>query len=885
MSDNDENGTKPDPPLGEAAVLSELLEWLKERPLWLQEAARRLLLRDTLNGADLDDLTALCCLTDDLPEVEPISDGDIASVSASGAVIALTGLSNLRNINALADEQTLSFSPKGMTVVYGDNGSGKSGYVRVLKHACRTRGKIPGILPDIADLGSKVEQSARIGFVKAGVKIEYEWSPNAPPNSDLHNVSIFDSRSAIGHVEIENALAYSPTPMTLLSKLGDACEVVTAQIEAKITELSGQTPQALLDPSTHQGTEVTAFLQTLGPKSNPNTFRKLCTLSADEHDEHRSLQADLAQEPKIVAARLRSQIDRLTSLVNEAEQFVSASDDASLDELKYAEEAQAKAHELAEVAAKQLFDASPLPNVGESLWQQLWEAARAYSNQQANPDRVFPDFRAEADVCVLCQQPLTDTAVKRFVTFEDFIKSDAKAKEQRATAARNQKRSMLSACVMPLARIRDFVRVISDELVCPIQAGAVRKSLLVARRRVQMTLRGWGNRPDFVAFPSADLATVVSNLQARRSQLMADDASPERAALVKRYEELSDRIKFAPFISDLELEIERRKKTADLQNAKKDARKRPVTDKNKELSDRLVTNKMRGRFMREIQALKIGSMPIELKKIRDSSAVSYFQVVLVDYPKAPIGDILSEGEYRCVALAGFLAELATAHDQSPILFDDPMSSLDHIHRDQVAKRLVEESKCRQVIIFTHDLTFLWALRREAEIQDCQDGISFQHVMVRSNKPGFIEADLPLKGKNALASTAALKAKLKQNKGRFNQWDDTDRKIWCAGFIEQLREAWDQGIADFIHPVLARFDNHIRPGSLSKLTALSNDDIAIVDAAHARLSNDLHHKSEAINPSEVTAEQLLKEIKALEDWLTDISRRQKAVPTRSDRNRT
>jgi predicted ATPase len=44
-------------------------------------------------------------------------------------------LRELIGVNALASDQRLSFGTPGLTIVYGDNGSGKSGYARVLKAA------------------------------------------------------------------------------------------------------------------------------------------------------------------------------------------------------------------------------------------------------------------------------------------------------------------------------------------------------------------------------------------------------------------------------------------------------------------------------------------------------------------------------------------------------------------------------------------------------------------------------------------------------------------------------------------------------------------------------------------------------------------------------
>src|SRR5882672_2522851 len=112
-----------------------------------------------------------------------------------------------------------------------------------------------------------------------------------------------------------------------------------------------------------------------------------------------------------------------------------------------------------------------------------------------------------------------------------------------------------------------------------------------------------------------------------------------------------------------------------------------------------------------------------------------------------MGEIFSEGEHRCVALAAFLAELVTSKQYLGIVFDDPMSSLDHIHRKAVAARLVEEAEHRQVIIFTHDLAFLYEVRREAEAKDRP--IQHQTVRRKDTRPGYIEGELPNKAKSAV----------------------------------------------------------------------------------------------------------------------------------------
>ena len=82
-----------------------------------------------------------------------------------------------------------------------------------------------------------------------------------------------------------------------------------------------------------------------------------------------------------------------------------------------------------------------------------------------------------------------------------------------------------------------------------------------------------------------------------------------------------------------------------------------------------------------------------------------------------------------------------------------------------------------------------------------------------------------------------------------------------GVIEQLREAWDQAIADFIYPVLGRFDNHIKGGSLYKLAVLQEPDVVTITEARKRLSGDLHASAQTINPASVTHTELVAEVKS------------------------
>ena len=213
--------------LTESLAFADLLTWAASRPAWQRDALRRLVLDGTLTPGDVDDLADIC-LDPSLPH-EPISQAHISTNTSAGRPIAILGIENPSGINALAAEQKLEFSKDNLTIIYGDNGSGKSGYVRVLKHACRTRDRDRHILRDVED-SEDTPQSATIKFARGADPDEFPWTPDAAAHGELSSVSIFDSRSANVHVQDTNAVAYIPQPMQILETLATACDQTMSAI-------------------------------------------------------------------------------------------------------------------------------------------------------------------------------------------------------------------------------------------------------------------------------------------------------------------------------------------------------------------------------------------------------------------------------------------------------------------------------------------------------------------------------------------------------------------------------------------------------------------------------------------------------------------------------
>lgn len=143
-------------------------------------------------------------------EAAPLVAAHVPAAATARSAITLTSIAQVCGVNRLAASQTLPFAPSGITVVYGDNGVGKSGYARILKRACRAR-FVGELLSNAFDPAAADVPSATIAYSEgANPATPIAWVNDAKPHPTLSAVSVFDRDCATVHVRNENEVAFRP---------------------------------------------------------------------------------------------------------------------------------------------------------------------------------------------------------------------------------------------------------------------------------------------------------------------------------------------------------------------------------------------------------------------------------------------------------------------------------------------------------------------------------------------------------------------------------------------------------------------------------------------------------------------------------------------------
>ena len=384
--------------------LNTLALWFKERPVWLQDAVGRLIKKAKLDAEDYKELYQFCVHEAAGGQIEAtyqIPDGLFSKQSSSGE-LKLKSIGDIEGINCLSPKTPLEIGNGSLAVIYGLNGSGKSGYIRILKHMCgaKSQGKLYGNVYE----AEKMQQKCSVEYHKDGSDYKHKWIAEEGLIDDLSLVDIFDAECGRAYITDENKVSYEPHILLFFRDLVSVCEKITSGIENEEDKKVSKKPAS---PPEYHDTHGIKWYGTLSEDTKIEEVNERCSWTNQDEQELVQLgQRLLEKDPAQKAQEIRQKNKHILSLIEDAGKYKNQFSDEICNQINTLKEKLGQAKKTAEVSAELAFNQAPLNGIGSETWQKLWQFAREYSEQEAYKGLEFP-VMSNGSLCVLCQQPLS----------------------------------------------------------------------------------------------------------------------------------------------------------------------------------------------------------------------------------------------------------------------------------------------------------------------------------------------------------------------------------------------------------------------------------------------------------------------------------------------
>ena len=868
-----DNTTSQASTLSTQAINQDIFGWLEKRPIWQRNLFQRVVRNQAIDNSYIEQLVDLLVASKTVtPETPALTIDELPQGGDMKESIAICSVGDLHGVNALLGGQTLQFSPTGMTIVYGDNGSGKSGYARLLKQIVGARHH-EEILSNVFT-NERCTQSAQINYRCGDTDQAATWS-NTFNDTTFGRVHFYDEACGNDYLQNETELSYRPSVLSLLDRLIELIDQVSNEIGKRITT---EEAKQLSLPNVPDGTSAAKFLSKLSDRTDPHSLDQLLDAHQDldnELQEHRQEEARLrATDPTKEKTRLLAVAKDAEALAAHLESIENTISPAAANRILALKQTAMELRTSAEKVSSNSFANEPLPGVGSQTWRAMWEAAERYAQEEAYPDRDFPATEDD-DVCVLCQQPLAQDAQARLRRFHsyvhDSVQQQAKKAERTYSAAVEQLKTFEVTTPEILSWLDHFVDndVLSKDILVAALDVAARAKERILERLQDNTDESW------VELAAVDISLLRSLATAKRNEANGIDVDSFRknlASVIKKRQECEGLQKLGVVKEEIIGELKRRKHVALLTRKKRELSTTQVTKLSKRLATDYVTKTVSDRFLYEASNLKLEHVVLSdprgskgairqipaLKEVSTASSISTMQV-------------LSEGEQTAAGLAGFLTEVYFDDSKSAVIFDDPMSSLDHQRRSNAAVRIVELAQDRQVIVFTHDLIFL------AELVKCANhfGVDIFEQTIQRNgvkQPGLIISEFPWKAKNVKMRIGDLREDLARIKKRRDSLSADEYEKLTSEWAGRLSETWERLIrSEVIYRIVDRSTTEVRPKLVRILAQITEDDYQDFDASYSVVSTwtRRHDKSEEFSYVAPEPEEMEYELNHLAKWYTRI----------------
>jgi len=840
---------------------SELIKWIKGFPYyWKKFLAIKILENNELTDQILNQTFNYILQEYDLIEndealpkenLETLLERKLKGETFTKEEIYLKCIKDFKAISALQDGQKIELSPQ-ITVLFGENGAGKSSYVRLFNNAFASRGETQ-ILPNIYVDGVNQEPSCRFDFEANGKIISVAF-PAEKEKPEFSLFTVFDSKSAKVHLDEKNEFLFIPKGFEFFNLLINGLDRLSNRLEEANKKRNIDNSFKLkFDPDKPVG----SFIYHLNSQSSFEELEKLSQLTPIEEKELEKYQKEKARLVSLeIEEKIKEQEQFLDGLKKFRKQVSSLTQSIASDNIKrlnsIVKELEDKRKIVTQSGEKQ-FEQLGQKYAGKKEWKEFIHSAYSivvkYEQEYPNKDSK----------CLFCGQNLTNETNSLIEKYWAFLKSTA-AEELEETERKLVKK-------IKEIHLLDYPSLDEDTyLFHKLKSKEETKSLLkLWRSQLRDIQKAYRNlvqsieeriifKDDIPDFDIIKLDNLIKRETNQKEALIKHDPSKKIAELDEAIAELEERKELKKVLPEINRFLSNIKWIDKSLRVIKPLNTRTVTNKQRSMFEKYVAGDYLEIFKKECQKLK-ADFDIEINQQgRKGNTLRELKI-----RGHGLKYILSEGEQRAISLADFLTEIQVSSNNKGVIFDDPVNSLDHIRKKCIADRLIEESLARQVIIFTHDLMFLSYLKEASLAKE----VIYNCHWVKKNAKGAGLVFLNNSPSNESDYKSAKAARTFYKKAK--DAPPEEQEIYLKQGFGALRTNYEAFVIyELFNEVVLRFNERISIGRL-KQVVVKEEVIEEVIKKSEKLSRFIegHLHSDKFVFNKPTPELLFEEIEAFE----------------------
>ncbi|HCT41417.1 MAG TPA: hypothetical protein DF427_09705 [Moraxellaceae bacterium] len=641
--------------------------------------------------------------------------------------VELVSLSDVSGVNRLADGQTIKFG-ENLTIIYGENGTGKTGYGRILKSLGFSYDVKNVVHPNIYSAPSA--KSAMIKFKANSDPDEFQWNGNNK-NPDLESISVFNNNCVQISLN-DRHLIVSPMGFHLfgliISELSALEKMLDAKLGAYKISLDWRT-------SLHAETPQEKFISSLSGSSLIATLNSISTFTLEQEIALFDKEAELASLNKATLQAEKSSLDLQINEINGIKKKID-----SISALFSDENIGAFSGYLKEIADLESISRKGLKEVAEGNGIKFYETKEFQDFILAAENYVRlldkPGYPEVDDVCVYCRQPIDEASGALLSSYRVVLNDKT---QENISGLRNLKDNFIKKVRQLDVSLQLHQPCFGlDEAKKPMQP----KWLAQYHQdinKLKSILVGEVEGDAFVVDHESVIKLINEKVEELNSsigknQTKLADIDKAFSALTSEINELKDRKLLSTKISEVTECIKELKSHSTLSKNRGKFNSKAISTKTTQAREELVRQNFNERFQEELKHLRKSHIPIDLNFGTSKGNSQVIQSI----NSHALTEILSEGEQKAIALAEFLTELQLDNIRAPVIFDDPVNSLDHHIIDDVARRLLGLSRERQVVIFTHSVLLFNSLLYFSKTPSWKDvGSTFYNTRNEFESTGVI----------------------------------------------------------------------------------------------------------------------------------------------------